>query len=228
MFRARMSYKLCGFLFRTLPSSVASGLVRLLKLKIPTTPAALAACLVVQTGTVLEGIRKSLKESKDVNAGQGFGEKEELMVLMEILSALYCLAVVVLAEDEFASEPSLYQLYTAETFQELKKVDPEIISTTELERAVDNATRLYLHNNPSLAELAKTREDFCFGAEAEKVRGMNNWTATFAVKVKIQVSEQMGLPKRNIAYIYVGITLQTYLVECVRLFRQLRPVLVAP
>ncbi len=228
MLKARISYKLVGFLSRILPSSAASSIVRLLGLKIPTTPPALAASLMVQAGTMLETIEKAVAELRRADFKVTVESSVPLEPAAEIVSALYCLAVVVLGEDEFASEPNLYQLYTAKTFEELETLYAGMKPSPPLEAVIEEATKLYLHDNPDLNELARRKPDFMFAQEAQKVREMNNWTTTFLLKAKVRILEKLSIRKNNLAYIPLGHLVQTFLVENVKLFQQMRPVFVEP
>lgn len=223
MFRARMSYKLFWFLTRSLPDRAASQIVRLLGLKIPTTPAALAACLVELTGSMVNVIEKAVAEFHRTGPNTTINDSAPLEAAAEVVSALYCLAVAVISEDEFASDPNLYQLYTAKTFQELGTLQPKTKSSALLETVIDEATRLYLHDTPNLTELAHNKLDFAYVQEVEKVVSMNNWTTTFCLKAKIQILEKLGIRTTNLAYDILGQLILIGLIEDIRFFRQMRP-----
>jgi hypothetical protein len=118
MFRARMSYKFVGLVCRTLPQRIASSVIQALGLKIPTTPAALAASLLTMTGSILKGIEKVKSDLEAAGIAKQRKIAETDQAASEVLCALYCLAVAILGEDEFAAERSLFQAYTAKIIGE--------------------------------------------------------------------------------------------------------------
>lgn len=181
------------------------------------------------------------------------GSAEAIMGLpsfLEVLSAYYCLAVAVLGQDDFAAQPYLWNLYTAKTFEEIERLLEETIGkhaqrtktpalgeiavqavTTEwaafLRQISDEAVELYLHDKPTLSELAHSMPDYSLPREIEKVYAMDSWTCTFTMKAQIRIMARMGVPSSSFPlFVSLSLTIWPCFTAATKTLKQLRPVLV--
>jgi hypothetical protein len=227
--KAKLSYQLYGLLTRVLPNGVSSKAIRALGLKIPITPANLAVALVAQAGALVEQMDEAVALSPDADPSQTVKRDVGEAVTAEIICALYSLAIAALGEDEFASERSVFQLYTAMTFEELRKL---LNATEEFEIPIrviaDETANLYFNDKPTLAELARRLPEYVFEQELDKVEGMNNWSASVSLKAQIRILARMHATTRSFAHELLSITIQTYLLNSIKLFKQFRPALIDP
>jgi hypothetical protein len=161
-------------------------------------------------------------------------------VLLEVLTAYYCLAVAVLGEDELAQEPKSWNIYTATTFEEMKNLLKEMqgSATKEsktqlmgidqggvLERATDEATELYLHDKPTLAQLVQAMPDYVLAYEVAKVN-TNDWFPTFLLKAQTRILGKLGVKGQSLSlYLILGTHIKSQFISCVKLLREMRPVL---
>lgn len=229
MLKAKLSYQLYGLLTSVLPYGVSSKIISAIGLKIPVTPANLAAALVTQAGILIKQLDETVTDFPDADPSQAVKRDVGEAVLAEIISALYCLAVAVLSEDEFASERSVFQLYTATTFEELHKL---LNATAEFDipiRVIAHETaNLYFNDQPTLADLARKFPEYVLEHDLKHVEGMNNWSASFSLKAQIRILVRMHATTRSIAHELLTISIQTHLLNSIKLFKQFRPSLTEP
>jgi hypothetical protein len=227
--KAKLSYQLCGLLTRILPNRISSKAIAILGLKIPVTPANLAATLVTQAGILIKQLDEIVTRFSDADPSYAVKQDAGEAVTAEIVCALYCLAVAVLGQDEFAAEQSIFQLYTATTFEELHKM---LNAAEEFDipiRGIAHETaNLYLYDRPSLADLAQRFSDYVVEPDLKKVKEMNNWSVSFSLKAQIRILVKMHATTRSIAHELLAISIQTHLLNSAKLFKQLRPALVDP
>jgi hypothetical protein len=114
----------------------------------------------------------------------------------ETFTALYCLAVAVLARNAdgiWSPDKPLFHWYTARTFDLLQTALKEggVVGFKEL---VDECTELYLHGRPTLAEFAEQMPDYIFNAaELQPALAKNNWNLTFYLKAKTCILRRLGV-----------------------------------
>jgi hypothetical protein len=149
-------------------------------------------------------------------------------VLLEVLTAYYCLAVAVLGEDELAQEPKSWNIYTATTFEEMKESKTQLMGIDQggvLERATDEATELYLHDKPTLAQLVQAMPDYVLAYEVAKVN-TNDWFPTFLLKAQTRILGKLGVKGQSLSlYLILGTHIKSQFISCVKLLREMRPVL---
>lgn len=215
--------------------------------KIPTTPLMLAASLSYMTSANLAGILKAIDEA----GGQRPTTGAIADGFRELLCALYCLAVVVLGEDESGHEMgsgagSLFNLYTATVFEELERSDstmwPDnrgwdslglrpavLLDPRFLGPALDEATGLYLNDRPDLRTLAASAPEYCARAtQVESALRRNNWTLTFMAKAWIRFAKVMDLRGNDLdPFVCAYISFSRRLLSCIDAFKKMRPAFVA-
>lgn len=216
--------------------------------KIPTSPMMLAASLSYMTCANLAGILETI----DKFGGKRPTNEAVSHAFRELLCALYCLAVVVLGEDESVQEMgtgagSLFNLYTATVFSELERpdgpswrgTDPAwdslglrsavLLDPSLLKRACDDATELYLHDHPDLRTLADSASEFCYrAAQVEPALQRNNWTATFLVKAWIRFAKALDLRNSDLdPFVSASIDFSRRLLTSIDSLRNMRPAFVA-
>jgi hypothetical protein len=184
-------------------------------------------------GSAIEGFRKIpiYAEAPPVSGPM------EGKALGEVICAHYLLGITILGQDEFAGDAgpgSIWNLYTALTYQELKKLMQELKKIIKddkpailSDRLMDETTQLYMHDKPTLLGLAARMPDFCYRSEVEKVAAMNDWFCSFVLKAQIRTAAILGVRKENIAiYIPLGFHVKVELLEAAKFFKKMRPVFV--
>lgn len=146
-------------------------------------------------------------------------------VVAEILCALYSQSVAILLEGEPEDERTFFQIYTAKTFDKLRKVIPATNAGVPIQELIHETSDLYFNDRPNLAELAQQMPEYASELEVKKVQEMNHRMAAFSLKAKIRILGKMGVSTRNMAYDLLGITIQTYFLHNIKFFERLRPVL---
>jgi len=194
----------------------------LLRFKVPVTPPALAGSLLMMAGYMMEAIKRDVFEGADFTS-----EKEALGALGEILRAYYCLAVVVLGEDEFASNLTEYNLYTAKTYEELKQLVDKKAPRAVCEKMMDEATVFYLQDKPPLAQYAETMRQYCQGDELEHARNPDPrvWFYRFMLKVRIRIAAALSIVGQDLfRFLTLTIVVSGGLSANTKAFRRMRPV----
>lgn len=205
----------------------------------------LAACLVWMAGSLLSELGKEADKWQTAGSSRA---SIGMATFLEILSAHYCLAVVTIGGDEFAAEPISWNIYTAKTFEEIEALrqktnekEPkdqtfptqdikirtsEVGSTLGFAGVCDAATELYLHDKPTLTELANGMPSFSLPSEVEKIKAMNSWTCTFTMKAQIRILGTMGIRTANLLYVVLALVIWSSFTAATRLLKDLRPVFV--
>ncbi len=228
MLRAKISLKFVGLVGRTLPQGIASSLIKALRLKIPTTPTAFAATLLAMTESIVKGLEKTKNDlDADGIVPRGSLAKAE-PAGGDVLWALYCLAVAVLGEDEFASEKDVFQVYTAKAFEELQCLLSESPTMALARNLAEEAINLYMRDLPSLTEMAQQMPQYVSNAELQKVEEMKNWSASLSLKAKTRILFRLGISVDNLAAELIGMSFQIPFVNAIEMFRKMRPVFVEP
>jgi hypothetical protein len=226
--RAKISLKFTGLVGRTFPQGIASSLIKAFRLKIPTTPIALAATLLTMTGGVLKGLGKTKSdlEADGVVAKGSIPKTDE--AAGEILWAFYCLAAAILREDEFAFDKETFQIYTTKAFEELQDLLSESPNMAAVANFADEAVDLYMRDRPSLTQMAQQMPQYVSSVEFRKVEEMKNWSAALSLKAKTRILFRLGVKTDNIAAELIGMSFQIHLLNAIELFRKMRPVFVEP
>lgn len=230
MLRAKLSYQLFGIFKRNLPDRLAAKVSRLFRLKIPTTPAALAGSLMMLSDIIMKQLDSSILKITqenpefvlplDASEGKEFG--------VELVCALYCLALFVLGQDDFGAEQNVFHLFSVQTLDQLERLLEED-HVVALFQEIGKETRLlYLSDRPSLRELACKMGVKYFDEEIAKAERDQNWAVTFQLKSQIRVMSKIPINHKSIFYVGVARPLGMALMEVVDFFRTLRPVLAVP
>lgn len=169
----------------------------MLHVKIPVTPPALAGSLLTMAGGIGERLLNTAEIKEELNP---LPEKKECDLAEELLRGLYCLAVAILGNDEFASDSTEYNFYTAATYQRLREImaGHKQAAGTASEKMMDEATLFYLNDKPSLAEYAETMQDYCLRQELEKTIKKGDWFSQFIMKVNIRVAGALGVTAHSL------------------------------
>jgi hypothetical protein len=94
-----------------------------------------------------------------------------------------------------------------------------------LERATDEATELYLHDKPTLAQLVQAMPDYVLAYEVAKVN-TNDWFPTFLLKAQTRILGKLGVKGQSLSlYLILGTHIKSQFISCVKLLREMRPVL---
>ena len=216
--------------------------------KIPTTPLMLAVSLSYMAGTNLAGMLKTT----DKLGGQRPTTEAVAQAFREMICALYCLAVVILGEDEAAQQMEAeaegsFNRYTADVFSELERPGGPIWLDTDrawgafglraevlldprlLEATCDDAIELYLHDHPDLRALADSAPEFCYRvAQVEPALQCNNWSVTFSIKAWIRFAKAMNLKGSDPAVFLPAFAgFSASLLVSIDLLKKFRPAFVA-
>ena len=229
MLRARLSYQLFGIMRRNLPTGLTTKIAGFLGLKAPTTPALLAGSLILQSRLIMKDAGSVLVEINRENTQFQFPlparQAEEIAV--ELLCALYCLALTILGQDDFAAEPNLFQLYALQTQEELEGLLEEQQAAALFKKIGLEARALYLSNSPTLRELANMKGVKYFDEMITKAEREQNWLATYMFKAQIRITDKLPVGPRSIWYLPSAHFFGTALLTRVDFFKTLRPVFVA-
>jgi hypothetical protein len=207
-------------------SSFGLKVASLLRFKAPVTPPLLAGSLLIMAGNMMEAIKRDVFEGADFTS-----EKEALGVLGEILRAYYCLAVAVLGEDEFASNLTIYNLYTAKTYGELKHLVDEKAPGAVSEKMMDEATVFYLQDKPRLAQYAETMRQYYLGNELERATNPDPgvWFYQFMLKVRIRIAAALSIVGEDLfRFLTLTTVVSSRLLASAKAFRRMRPVIRDP
>ena len=157
-------------------------------------------------------------------------ELDAELVAVEVLCALYCLAIAALQQDEFAAEPNLFRLFAAKTLEELEKLLEEEGTAVFFREICNGAIDLYVRDSPTLRELASSSgvvyfDDMIQITEAEKEQ---NWMGIFILKAQIRIMDVTPVPHRSIWYVSLAHLFASALLTYGDFFKTLRPVFTLP
>jgi hypothetical protein len=207
----------------------------------------LAASLSYMTSRNLAGILQTI----DKAGGQRPTKEAIADAFRELLCALYCLAVVILGEDESVQEMgtgagSLFNLYTATVFNELERSDRTVwpdnrawdslgltpavlLDLRFVGPACDKATELYLHDRPDLRTLAASASEYCYKVpQVESALQRNNWSVTFAAKAWIRFAKALDLRGSDLGpFLSAYFDFSPRLLASFDAFKKIRPVFFA-
>lgn len=215
-------------ILKKLPGHYAHKVASLLHIKIPITPPALAGSLLMMAGGIAEKLLNTPEIKEELNPRS---EQKECDLAGELLRAFYCLAVAILGNDEFASDSTEYNFYTAATYEKLREIMPEHneAARTVSKKMMDEATFFYLNDKPSLAEYAETMQDYRSGQELERTIKKGDWFSQFIMKVNIRVAAALGITMYSFTpHLILTIELSHQLIAHAKLFDRLRPVIWDP
>jgi hypothetical protein len=172
-----------------------------------TTPEALAAFIVTSTDALLTGLTGKLLEF--TQPGQREPQSIAALARPRALSALYCLGARVLGNG--ADAASQFPAYLTATRQELKRMHPDWRGPFSFESTLQQGLGLYLRNAPNLTELVRSKPDYVFAEELDRVEHSGDWVAIFALKAKIQFLEAMRIRTHEAAYLPLDALIETLL-----------------
>ena len=223
MLGSKLSTALSVFIFKILPNTMACWVARTFGLCMPASPAALVLVLRDLTVGIMKGLEKDAASLADI---KGADAEQAKAAILEIFAALYCLAVAVMARNAdgiWSLDRPVFQWYTARTFDLLQKALKEG-GAAGFDELVDECTELYLHDRPTLAELAQQMPEHMFNAaELQPAIAKNNWNVTFYLKAKTRILWRLGVSTKELGYFPLSYSLGHRLSTAWKFFEQLRP-----
>jgi len=187
----------------------------------PTNPEALATFINTSTGALLAELAAKLAEFKQ--PGQREPQSIAALARPRALSALYCLAARVLGKDAAASGLGAvtgssasagtvqFPAYLTATRGEMKRLHPDWRGPFTFESTVQQGAGLYLRNAPNLTELVRSKPDYVFAEELDRVEESGDWLAIFALKAKIQFLEAMRVRTHDAVYLPLDAVIESFL-----------------
>ncbi len=189
----------------------------------PTPPEALAAIIVASINALLAELAPKLAEFQQ--PGQREPQSIAALARPRALSAFYCLAARELnnganfaaaglsAAAGFSASASAGQFpaYLAAVRQELKRLHPDWRGPFTFDGTLQQGVGLYLRNAPNLTELVRSKPDYVFAEELDRVEKSGDWLAIFALKAKIQFLEAMRIRTHEPAYLPLDAVIESSL-----------------
>ena len=187
----------------------------------PTNPEAMAAFIVTNTGALLAELAAKVAEFQQ----QGQREPQSIAALARprALSALYCLVSSIHAKKSAVALAGQFPAYLAATRQELKRLIPDWRGPFTIESTVQQGVGLYLRDAPNLTELVRSKPDYVFAEELDRVQNSGDWLAIFALKAKIQFLEAMRIRTHEPAYLPLDAVIESFLRRAADTLGQLQP-----
>jgi hypothetical protein len=187
----------------------------------PTNPESLAAFINSSTGDLLAELAAKLGEFQQ--PGQREPQSIAALARPRALSALYCLAAHVLGKNVSVSGSGAgtgsvsvaatgqFTSYLSDTRAELKRLYPDWRGPFTFESTVQQGAGLYLRNAPNLTELVRSKPDYVFAEELDRVEKSGDWLAIFALKAKIQFLEAMRVRTHDAVYLPLDAVIESFL-----------------
>jgi hypothetical protein len=192
----------------------------------PTNSEAMAALIVADTGTLLAQLASKLAEFRQ--PGQREPVDTAALARPRALSALYCLVSAVHAKNSAVAIAGQFPAYLTATRAELKRVYPDWRGPFTIESTVQQGVGLYLRNAPNLTELVRSKPDYVFAEELDRVERSGDWLAIFALKAKIQLLESMRIRTHEAAYLPLDAVIEAFLRRAADSLGKLQPEFTAP
>ncbi len=155
-------------------------------------------------------------------------ELDAELVAVEVLCALYCLAIAALQQDELAAESNLFRLFAAKTLEELEKLLEEEGTAVFFREISNEAIDLYMRDSPTLRELASSSGVVYFDDLIQEAEKEQNWMGTFILKAQIRIMDATPVPHGSIWYVGLAHLFAAALLTYVDFFKTLRPVFTLP
>jgi hypothetical protein len=141
----------------------------------------------------------------------------------EIVCAFYSQAVAVMRQGKPKNEVVLFQIYTAQTFEEVCRLLR--VADNSLRELVHETSELYFNDRPTLAELAQRMPDYVLPFEVKNVLDVNHWMATFALKAKIRILGRLRVNNEHAVYTLFSLLISTCFLHSIKFFDRIRPAL---
>ncbi|HUK29925.1 MAG TPA: hypothetical protein VLV89_02355 [Candidatus Acidoferrum sp.] len=172
----------------------------------PTTPESLAAFIKAGADALVAELAAKLVAFHQ----PGLREPQSIAALAQprALSAIYCLASHLLGKSADATR---FPAYLAAARNELKRLHPDWRGPFTFESTVQQGAGLYLRNAPNLTELVRSKPDYVFAEELDRVEASGDWLAIFALKAKIQFLEAMRIRTHEAAYLPLDALIEAFL-----------------
>jgi len=104
-----------------------------------------------------------------------------------------------------------FPAYLAATRSEMKRLHPDWKGPFTFESTVQQGAGLYLRDAPNLTELVRSKPDYVFAEELDRVQESGDWLATFSLKAKIQFLEAMRIRTHEPAYLPLDALIESFL-----------------
>jgi hypothetical protein len=189
----------------------------------PTTSEAMAAFIVTYTGVLLAELTAKLVEFQQ--PGQREPQSIAALARPRALSALYCLVSSIHSKNSPVAVAGQFPAYLAATRTELKRLHPDWKGPFSIESTVQQGVGLYLRNAPNLTELVRSKPDYVFADELDRVEHSGDWLAIFALKAKIQLLEAMRIRTHDAAYLPLDEVIESFLRRAADSLAKMQPAL---
>lgn len=217
-------------LVQSFPYSLHAKASKFLGLKTRTHPDMLAASLIemsrILTQTLSEATVLAVLNAADSARHRVAEARVGDDVEIEILCALYHQSVAILGARVSDDEASFIQLYSAETFHELRKQLPATSPWASIQDLSDETFQLYFNDRPTLAELARKFSEYTLQSEVKEALEANSWMTNFAMKAEIRILARIGARSEEYAlHLFLRNLILKHLFRTKGVFEGLRPVL---
>ncbi len=175
----------------------------------PTNPEAMAAFIAANNGALLAELAKKLAEFQQ--PGQREPASTAALARPRALSALYCLVSSIHSKNSAVAIAGQFPAYLAATRQELKRLHTDWRGPFTIESTVQQGVGLYLRDAPNLTELVRSKPDYVFAEELDRVQDSGDWLAIFSLKAKIQILEAMRIRTHEAAYLPLDAVIESFL-----------------
>jgi hypothetical protein len=116
-----------------------------------------------------------------------------------------------------------FPAYLTATRAELKRLHPDWRGPFSFESTVQQGLGLYLRNAPNLTELVRSKPDYVFAEELDRVEDSGDWLAIFALKAKIQFLEAMRIRTHDATYLPLDAAIESFLREAAESLAMMQP-----
>jgi hypothetical protein len=187
----------------------------------PTNPESMAAFIVANTGSLLAELAAKLPKYQQ--PGQREPSATAALARPRALSALYCLVSTIHSKNSAVAIAGQFPAYLAATRAELKRLHPDWKGPFTIESTVQQGVGLYLRDAPNLTELVRSKPDYVFAEELDRVQSSGDWLAIFALKAKIQLLESMRIRTHEAAFLPLDAVIEAFLRRAAESLANLQP-----
>jgi hypothetical protein len=202
---------------------IFSESAQLMAEKIATSPFDLATFVAAQTDSLIHALARKLTELQPHGSPITDDSSRMLGAKPRILAALFCLGSRELADNDPASNAKSFQLYSANACKELNLLQPDWRGPFTFESIIQQGVGLYLRDAPNLGELVRSKPDFVFAEEVNRIHESDDWQPLFILKAKIQILESLRVLTRDPAHVPLAGIIHDSLSAASNTLKTLRP-----
>ncbi len=193
-----------------------------------TTPAELAAFIATQTDALIQSLSSKLSELQPAGPPVTPDGTRIKGAKPRILSTLFCLATRILGEATPSPDAKAFQLFITTTRKELKALQPDWRGPFSFEGIIQQGVGLYLRDAPNLGELVRSKPDFVFADEVNKIHESDEWMPLFTLKAKIQILESLRILTRDPAHLPLAAAIRDFLASASASLSTMHPDVAVP